>query len=1389
MSLLAVLLASYLLILLVLFIYGNNCLMLAYLHRKRKKEKTPLLSDYPMVTVQLPVYNELYVVERLIRKVAEMDYPKDKMEIQVLDDSTDETTGVTEKCVDELRCKGYSVELLHRVKRDGYKAGALREGLKYAKGEFIAVFDADFLPDKNFLKRCLPYFSDPSVGMVQTRWGHVNEDYSLLTRALSIGIDGHFQIEQSTRYSAGLFLNFNGTAGVWRRQCILDSGGWQDDTLTEDLDLSYRAQLRGWRLVFLDDVVSPAEVPVQINAFKRQQFRWAKGSIQCAKKLLPRVARAKIPAFKKMEALLHLTYYSVHPMMVALLLLTLPLIFLSNSSLFVFRFFALGTFGPLAMYALSQKELYEGWKSRLKYLPMLTVLGVGISVNNTRAVFEALLNKGGVFQRTPKFGIERSSDKWDEKKYRLSFPFVTLIEVALGMYALAALYYAFVTSNFFLVPFLALYAFGYFYVSGLTIAHSFPRLKMPRLPTMCLAGIFVIAALLRLYRATMGDLSEDPYHHWLVSSYLAYGGNYDDILGAMELHLPGYHVFASGIVLALGRDILWLKLANILLSLGSIYLAYLIAGRYSVKAGLLAAAFLALNPFEILVSSTSYTEPLAVFAFLLAVYLIEQGKEKAASIALLLGSATRYEVWLALPFLKKRLILPSLAFILAWTAFNGFFFGSILLRSREVLDFEITSGAVQAGALLRTFDILKYFFIASPLVYSLGIYFAVKNIRKNLPAFSLFNLALVFLATASGIMAGSFRYFSLAIPLLCIFTGIQLRDSRKLACVVLASLVIVLPFYFNLYSSLDALYRPSMRAGEFAGSSGAGVILSNSPVPLYYSGLPAEKLLIPEMLKGIKQENAVEFLKEQGVDYIIYVDSPLSELDRLLSGVGGGGNTPELALAYDPNGWEQKYGAKKAYVYRLRSDGVFKTTGSYISSSPLMVDMDGDGFDEIIAASDKLYIWKSNGSLLPGFPAETEGLIASTPSIGYTKSGSVIFVGSDDNKLYAWWYNGSSLSGFPKTTNGDVFSRPLPVDMDGDGSSEAIAGSDDGYVYAWHMNGSPVTGWPVKTQGYVSSSPAAADIDGDGEAEIFAGSWDENLYAWHANGSLLAGFPLETGSAVWATPRIADLDGDGSLDIIAASDMVYAWDRHGKMLPGLPVRSKSYIVSSPLVQDIDNDGMLEIVVASDSLYVYDSNGILKQAPVHTGYYFWASPFSGDLDSDGILEIVIGDWSGNVYAFKPDGSILRGFPKITQGRIFASAAVKDIDKDGTMEVLAGSWDKNIYLWSIDSNGSYRMEDREIVRAEDGFPLLNNISFKQENNVRFLYANLSGNVERPLLNYYGDDNTWHPSPMVLSEGMHVGMIAPQRQKEVKYYITLESGNNSYRFPEEGSYEFKN
>ncbi|MCZ7401572.1 MAG: glycosyltransferase [Candidatus Methanoperedens sp.] len=1416
MNLQNVVLELYIAILIVLFIYGNNCLLLAYLHTKVRKEKPPIeFVHYPMVTVQLPVYNEFYVVERLIRKVAQLNYPRERLEIQVLDDSTDETSDIISRCIGELRKQGLDIYLLHRQDREGYKAGALRDGMKSAKGEFLAVFDADFLPDPDFLKRCIPHFTDPSVGMVQTRWGHVNEDYSLLTRALAIGIDGHFQIEQSTRHSEGLFLNFNGTAGVWRKLCIEESGGWQADTLTEDLDLSYRAQLRGWKLVFLADVVSPAEVPVQINAFKRQQFRWAKGSIQCAKKLLPGVISADIPVFKKIQALIHLTYYAVHPLMVALLLVSLPLIFITSPTFYYFKFFTLGTFGPLIMYASSQRELYEGWKSRLIYLPMLTIIGTGISVNNTKAVIEALLNKGGEFQRTPKFGIEKNTDSWDEKKYRLSFPVITVFEIALGLYALVAFYYAYVTGNYFLLPFLALYVLGYFYVSGLTILHSVPNLRLPGGKAIII-GILAAAAFLRLYRASMGDLSEDPYHHWFISAYLASGGSYADPLsGIAELWPPAYHLLGSGIIFLLGRDIFWLKLTNILFSIGGIYLVYRIAGRYSERAGLLAAAFLALNPFEILTSSTSYAEPAAVFFFLMAIYFLDRDKEKAAGLALLLGCATRYEIWLAIPFLvfygkrKKMkeilyLIAPALVFIIGWSAYTaynqGFFLESILNRNHEVLSFETARGAIQAGTIGRTQDLLKYFFLSSFPVYLAGLYYVVRNLRKNsLCVFTLLYLAALFALTATGVAAGSFRYFSLILPLLCIFGAFQVSGKKEIEVFALLFLVLSLPFYFNLFSSLDVLYSPIIKAGEYISTTGAHSIISNSPMSLYYSGLPAGLLLGPASLKGMDNRTGIGYLKEKGVDYIIYVESPPGELDRVFPGISDGKNVSGLILVYDPNDWEQKYGAKKVFVYRILKNssvkdenarindlnGIFKETNSYITSSPQLADVDGDGQSEIIAASDMLYVWRTNGSSLPGFPAKTEGLIASTPSIAYTKEGAVIFVGSDDNRLYAWQYNGSPLPGFPKITDGDIFSKPLILERNS--NTIVLAGSDDGNVYAWYLNGSAVPGWPEKTGGFVSSSPIASDLNGDGEPEIIAGSWDKKLYVWYINGSLFPGFPVMTGDAIWATPSVADIDMDGTPDILAASDMVYAWDNRGKLLSGFPILTGSYIVASPLVQDIDRDGRLEIVVASDSLRVYNSSGVLKDGwPIYTGFYFWASPVAYDIDNDGQLEIITGDWSGSIYAFKPDAKTVTGFPKHTGGKIFASVAAGDIDNDGTAQIVAGSWDKNVYLWNIGNAGSYKNEYLSPPESKEGTPVLNEISISKEYGVSFVIANFSGQAGKPKLYYFGDDGTWHESPMVLSEGMYAGIIAPQKGRGLKYYISVENDNHSYRFPEVNYYE---
>lgn len=482
---LVLLLLVYFVSLFFLFLYGINCYVMIFLHRRAKAQmlrqdeevwKGWQAADHqlPWVTVQLPIYNERYVIQRLIEAVVLLDYPRDRLEIQVLDDSTDETTAIATPLIERYRQAGFDITLLHRAKRTGYKAGALKEGLGVNRGEFIVIFDADFIPDPDFLMKTLPFFQDPSIAMVQVRWGHINRDYSLLTLAQSFGIDGHFYVEQAARCWSGLFMNFNGTAGIWRRKAIDDAGGWQADTLTEDLDLSYRAQLKGWRMKFLPQVVCPAEVPVQMSAVKSQQHRWAKGSIQTAIKLIPQILKADVPLFTKYQAIFHLTNYMVHPLMLVVamsspLLLWFEGFFSLREHLFAAAaFFSIATFGPSSMYLYAQKHLYPDWKQRLRYFPSLLIFGTGIALNNTKAILEAFLNVDGAFVRTPKFRIEKGSDTWVGKRYRPPIPWLSFLE---GLVALYCIYGVslFIQRARLVDPFLLLYTMGFATVASYSL--------------------------------------------------------------------------------------------------------------------------------------------------------------------------------------------------------------------------------------------------------------------------------------------------------------------------------------------------------------------------------------------------------------------------------------------------------------------------------------------------------------------------------------------------------------------------------------------------------------------------------------------------------------------------------------------------------------------------------------------------------------------------------------------------------------------------------------------------------------------------------------------------------------------------------------------------------
>lgn len=474
------LLVPYFVVLILLATYGIHRYTLVYLYYKNKKKRTTdpekKFAELPVVTVQLPIFNEQYVVDRLLQAVCKLDYPREKLDIQVLDDSTDETVDVARDLVEHYAAQGYPISYHHRTNRAGFKAGALHEGLKSAKGEFVAIFDADFVPPPEFLQRTIHHFTEEKVGMVQTRWTHINRNYSFLTEVEAILLDGHFVLEHSGRARSDVFFNFNGTAGIWRRKAIDDAGGWEHDTLTEDTDLSYRAQLKGWKFIYRQDVECPAELPVEMTAFKTQQARWAKGLIQTGKKILPRVLKSKQPFHVKLESWYHLTANMSYPLMVVLSVLLLPAMVIRFyqgwfQMLYIdVPLFLASTFSISSFYLVSQRELFpRTWPRALLYLPFLMALGIGLTVTNTKAVLEALIGKQTAFARTPKYRVESKKDKVQATKYRKRLGWVPWVELLIGSYFMLTVVYALQNENYLTVPFLLLFVVGYWYTGLMSL--------------------------------------------------------------------------------------------------------------------------------------------------------------------------------------------------------------------------------------------------------------------------------------------------------------------------------------------------------------------------------------------------------------------------------------------------------------------------------------------------------------------------------------------------------------------------------------------------------------------------------------------------------------------------------------------------------------------------------------------------------------------------------------------------------------------------------------------------------------------------------------------------------------------------------------------------------
>jgi cellulose synthase/poly-beta-1,6-N-acetylglucosamine synthase-like glycosyltransferase len=473
--------ALYMLVLGVLAVYGfhrGQLLFLYWKHRHHAPRPASKFKELPVVTVQLPMFNEMYVAERLLESVAALDYPKDKLEIQVLDDSTDETQQIARGKVEELVERGFDAVYIHRTDRSGYKAGALENGVKSARGDYLLVFDADFVPTPSIVQDLVQHFTDPTVGMVQARWGHLNRDYSMLTRVQSMMLDGHFVVEHIARNRSGRFFNFNGTAGIWRKAAIIDAGGWQHDTLTEDMDLSFRAQMRGWRFVYVPDALAPAEVPCEMNSFKSQQFRWAKGSAQTAKKLLPVVLRAKLPWHVKLEAVFHLTNNFAYLFLVILAMLQLPNMILRQQMqrpellLLDVPLFALTSGSIVLFYLTTHRALYGNLWEAVRRLPLMMALGIGLSLNNARAVLEGIFGGESEFVRTPKHGVTQNGQSWTKAKYRAGKNFFSWVEFGFGIYFVATIALGVFIGAWASIPFLVLFMVGFLYVGGLSLVQG-----------------------------------------------------------------------------------------------------------------------------------------------------------------------------------------------------------------------------------------------------------------------------------------------------------------------------------------------------------------------------------------------------------------------------------------------------------------------------------------------------------------------------------------------------------------------------------------------------------------------------------------------------------------------------------------------------------------------------------------------------------------------------------------------------------------------------------------------------------------------------------------------------------------------------------------------------
>jgi cellulose synthase/poly-beta-1,6-N-acetylglucosamine synthase-like glycosyltransferase len=944
-----------------LFAFGMNLLYLTWrAMRLRPPLKRPLVAgDEPGVCVQLPIYNERYVAERVLDATCALDWPRDRLEVQILDDSDDETSSILARRASHWRDKGIEIAHVRRGAREGFKAGALAHGMTLTRARFIAIFDADFVPPADFLRRTIGAFDDPSVAFAQARWGHLDEGFSWFTRLQALAIDFHFLVEQSVRSARGYFTNFTGTAGVWRREAIVDAGGWSADTLTEDLDLSYRAQLRGWKAAYLEGVVVPEELPVSIDAYRRQQSRWATGSFQSASKLFGPLLRSRHRPAVKLQAAVHLLAYGVGPLMV-LQLMCYPVLLIDARRVDTIWLvadasvaLAVIAVSPWFGFMVAQTRRGRPWWTGIPSF-MCQVFGAGMSLNTTIALTRAT-RRGGVFVRTPKHRIEQRGQQWRDQAYVRAGDARVLLEVAFGAGALAIVPVAIGMGHAMLAVYAALFGLGFFVVAGLSVVEFLQVVSVRRTLVTIRAGaslavLLVLAGVLLVVAAQLPEPFEDGYGHWLIAANLASSGLlHDPLFGMEDTWLVGYHLLAGAVLHVFG---VWqlgaLKVLSAMLALATLACVYALAPNR--RQGTLAVALLALNPIFLFTSGSAVVEPLLTTLLTGAGLAAVRGRMKVASLLAGLAAVTATKAWIwiaavvALAVFERlmrrsavRERIPGIAWATPAIALLvslqlGFAPASHSVARGAVEVVSATSrGSIPAGPLARLLELIANYGLATlPLLAFglIGIFVAARGHGGSMWRFvygpSLVYVTAVLGLVATGAYTGSHRYLYPALPPIALLAAAALdRYAAVVRVAAVGATAILAIAYLPVFASFAAGNAGLVAAGKAVAGS-PGVLVTDSPVVAYYSGKPLSQIA-GSMALPRERGQAIQWMRANGVTDLVLEDISYYPATAVFPDLASGKTSPP----FQPIGEQRSYqvfGGKPVYAYRLPPSLLMEST-------------------------------------------------------------------------------------------------------------------------------------------------------------------------------------------------------------------------------------------------------------------------------------------------------------------------------------------------------------------------------------------------------------------------------------------------------------------------------